>query len=201
LVKVSAFEAFDRRRAPALRWARRAAVKKVSLVVLFCDIRGFMRLSVTLGERAPAFVQEFYEKAGAVVVDCGGTILKYIGDAMLCVFPRGRENEAVRCAVLMRDAFAALVERHVPAPVAELGAAVSSGEVTRGLFGHKSLRVDDVMGETVAHAAVLNRLPGIKVTDPVRKALGPEFHAEELPPLSLKWTSENLRAWEVSPRA
>ncbi len=175
-------------------------MKKVSLVVLFCDIRGFMRLSVALGKRMPAFVQKFYEKAGTAVVDNGGSILKYIGDAMLCVFPRGRENEAVRCAVRMRKDFAALVESYEIVQVAELGAAVSSGEVTRGIFGHKSLRVDDVMGETVAHAAVLNRLPGIKVTDPVRRAIGPEFHAVELPPLSLKWSSENLRAWEVSPR-
>jgi adenylate cyclase len=175
-------------------------MKKVSLVVLFCDIRGFMRLSVSLGRRVPAFVQKFYDKAGDAVVDNGGSIVKYIGDAILCVFPRGRENEAVRCAVRMRKDFAALVETYVKAQVAELGAAVSSGEVFRGVIGHKSLRVDDVMGVTVAHAAVLNRLPGIKVTDPVRRAIGPEFHAVELPPLSLKWTSENLRAWEVKPQ-
>ncbi len=175
-------------------------MKKVSLVVLFCDIRGFMRLSVSLGNRMPAFVQKFYEKAGDAVVDNGGSILKYIGDAILCVFPRGRENEAVRCAVRMRKDFAALVESYKMAQVADLGAAVSSGDVTRGVFGHRSLRVDDVMGETVAHAAVLNRLAGIKVTDKVRQALGAEFHAEELPPLSLKWTSENLRVWEVKPR-
>ncbi len=173
-------------------------MEKVNLVVLFCDIRGFMRLSVTLGRGMPAFVQKFYEKAGDAIVENGGTILKYMGDAILCVFPRGRENEAVRCAVRMRRDFAALVESRTTARLSELDAAVSSGPVTRGVFGHKSLKVDDVLGETVAHAAVLNRLPGIKVTDPVRKSLGPEFHAVELPSLSLKWTSENLRAWEVS---
>ena len=177
-----------------------AGMEKVNLVVLFCDIRGFMRLTASLGERMPELVQEFYETAGNAVLDNGGSILKYIGDAMLCVFPRGRENEAVRCAVRMRRDFAAIAERYVPGHEAELGAAVSSGEVTRGVFGHRSLRVDDVMGETVAHAAVLNRLPGIKVTDEVRQVIGAEFRTTELPAVSLKWSRENLRAWEVSPR-
>ena len=175
-------------------------MEKVSLVVMFCDIRGFMRLSASLGERTPAFVQRFYERAGDAVVDCGGSILKYIGDAILCVFPQGRENEALRCAVRMRMDFAGMAESYAANSGAELAVAVSSGEVTRGVFGHRSLRVADVMGETVAHASVLNRLPGIKVTAPVQQALGPEFHTEELPPLTLKWTSENLRAWQVTPR-
>ncbi len=176
-------------------------VERVKLVVLFCDISGFMRLTRQLGERTSELVQEFYEKAGDAAVDNGGTILKYIGDAMLCVFPDGRERDAVRAAVRMRSDFAALLEGYASGTEAQLHAGISSGEVTRGVFGHRSLRLEDVMGETVAHAAALNRLPGITVTDRVREAIGAEFRAVELAPLPLTWSGGTLGAWEIEPPA
>lgn len=172
---------------------------QVTLVVLVCDISGFMRLARSLGARMPEFVQRYYETAGDAVVASGGSILKYMGDSILCVFPAGREKSAVRCAIRMREAFAALLARHAPGEGARLEAAVSCGPVTRGLFGHPSLQLDDVMGEAVAHAAVLNRVSGINVTDQVRAGLGAEFRLAELPPVPLKWSSESLRAWQVLP--
>jgi hypothetical protein len=71
--------------------------------------------------------------------------------------------------------------------------------VTRGIFGHASLRLDDVMGEVVSHAAVLNAAPGIKVTGPVREAIGAEFATAALAPIRLKWSDAPLEAWEVLP--
>ena len=172
-------------------------MQKVSLVVLFCDISDFLGLSVGLGERMPEFVQQYYEVAGDAVVSCGGSILKYIGDAVLCVFPTGREKEAVRCALRMRGAFAGLLRSYSVREGSQLGVAVSSGEVTRGVFGHQSLRLDDIMGDIVMHAAILNRIPGIKVTDKVREAVMTEFTTTELPSMPMKGKPGTLRAWSV----
>ena len=172
-------------------------MEKVRRVVMFCDISGFMRLAVSLGDRMPGFVQEFYEMAGDAVVDGGGRLVKYIGDSVLCVFPGGREPDAVRCARRMRGDFVRLLGRYAPDGVARLEVAISSGEVTEGIFGHDSLRLYDVMGEAVAHAAVLNRLPGIKVTGDVRDAVGSVFRTTEMPAVPLKWSREQLQAWIV----
>ncbi len=172
-------------------------MEKVNRVVLFCDISGFMRLACSIGERMTAFVQEFYRMVGDAVVGGGGRIVKYIGDAVLVVFPGGGETEAVRCALRMRGGFTELMGRHASGDGARLEVAISSGEVVEGIFGHDSLRLYDIMGETVAHAAIMNRFPGIIVTAKVHDAAGGEFRMEEMPPVPPKWGGEPLRAWRV----
>ena len=51
-------------------------MERVRLVVLFCDISAFMRLSGSLGGGMPGFVQAFYEVVGDAVVERGGTLIK-----------------------------------------------------------------------------------------------------------------------------
>ncbi|MCX7030555.1 MAG: adenylate/guanylate cyclase domain-containing protein [Spirochaetes bacterium] len=172
-------------------------MEKVRRAVLCCDISGFMRLAITLGDRMPGFVQEFYEMAGDAIVGLGGTLVKYIGDSILSVFPEGREIDAVQCALRMRGGFAALLGRYAPGDGAQLGVAISTGELVQGVFGHRSLRLEDVMGEIVANAFLLNRYPGIKVTGEVRNAIGAEVRTEELPAIPLKWRGDPLDAWAV----
>jgi adenylate cyclase len=166
-------------------------------VVVFCDISGFMRLAASLGGRLPEFVQEYYEMAGDAVAASGGRLVKYIGDAVLSVFPEGREREAMRCALRMRAGFGELLGKYAPVDGARLEIAVSSGEVAEGVCGHRSLRMYDVMGDAVAHAAVLNRLPGIVVTTEVRRVLGPLYRVEKMPSVPLKWSADALEAWRV----
>ena len=105
-------------------------------------------------------------------------LVKYIGDAVLCVFPGGREPDAVRCARRLRDGFRQLLGRYVPDSDSQLEVAISSGEA-------------------VAHASVLNRFPGIKVTGKVREALDSDFQATEMPAVPPKWSREPLGVWIV----
>jgi class 3 adenylate cyclase len=170
---------------------------RVRRVVMFCDISGFMRLSGSLGSAMPGFLQEFYELVGNAVVERGGALVKYLGDAVLSVFPDGREPDAARCAIRLRQDFAALVRAHAPGDAARLEAAISSGEVVQGTFGHPSLRTEDIMGDAVAHASVLNRVPGIVVTEAVKNALGGTFRTRQLTPLPVKWGAQPLQAWLI----
>jgi adenylate cyclase len=169
----------------------------VRRVVLFCDISGFMRLSGSLGSAMPGFLQAFYELVGNTVVERGGTLIKYLGDAVLSVFPGGREPDAVKCAIRLRHDFAVLVHTHAPGDAARLEAAISSGEVVQGTFGHSSLRTEDILGEAVAQASVLNRVPGIVVTEAVKNALGGTFLTKQLPPLPVKWGAQPIQAWQI----
>jgi adenylate cyclase len=172
-------------------------MERARRVLLFCDISGFMRLSGSLGSSMPAFLQAFYEVVGDAVVERGGRLIKYLGDAVLGVFPEGREADAVRCAVRLRQDFVALLRAHAPGDAARLDAAISSGEVFQGTFGHASLRTEDIMGDAVAHAAVLNRVPGIVVTEAVMSALGGAFGTRALPPMPVKWSVTPLLAWQI----
>jgi adenylate cyclase len=170
---------------------------RVRRVVMFCDISGFMRLSASLGGAMPGFLQAFYELVGNTVVECGGTLIKYLGDAVLSVFPDGGETDAARCTIRLRLDFAALVRTYAPGDAARLEAAISSGEVVQGTFGHPSLRTEDIMGDAVALASILNRVPGIVVTEAVKNALGGTFRTRELPPLPVKWDVKPIHAWQI----
>lgn len=83
-------------------------VRKV-VTVLFCDLTG----STALGERTDpealrALMNRYYESARAVLERHGGTVEKFVGDAVMAVFgiPVATEDDAlraVRAAVELRD--------------------------------------------------------------------------------------------------
>ena len=166
-------------------------------VILFWDLHNYSVAARQLGARQASFLQESYERMGEIVVSHGGTIVKYLGDSMLCVFPERGESQAVGCALEMRPAFAALAQEwRLPADT-ELEVGIASGEVATGVFGHRSLRMWDVFGETVSVAATIGHHEGIAVTEGVRDAVHGAHETRRLPDLKVKWQDEPLRIWEV----
>src|SRR5947207_6787708 len=100
------------------------------VTVLFCDITG----STALGERLDpeplrALLARYFERMRAIVESHGGTVEKFIGDAVMAVFgvPVLHEDDAlraVRAAAEMRDALPGLGVQ------ARIG--VNTGEVVTG---------------------------------------------------------------------
>ena len=109
--------------------------------VLFVDLVGFTRLSE---ERDPEAVREllsdYFDQARTLVRRYGGTIEKFIGDAVMAVWgtPSAREDDAeraVRAALDLVDAVAALGEQ-----VGSRGLRARAGVVT----GEAAVRLDAV---------------------------------------------------------
>ena len=110
--------------APAAREQRK------TVTVLFCDVTG----STALGESTDpealrALLARYFERMKGIVESHGGTVEKFIGDAVMAVFgvPRVHEDDAlraVRAAVEMRDA---LPELGVQARIG-----INTGEVVTG---------------------------------------------------------------------
>lgn len=166
-------------------------------VVLFLDVHDFSRAAVRLGDRLGEFVQAFYDAMGEHVVQAHGTIVKYMGDAMLAVFADKAEAPAVRCALAMRSTFAGLVATWDLDPATELEVGITAGRVVRGTFGHRSLRIEDVFGEAVNTAAVIGHIRGVTVTGPVHARVKDAFVVTPLEPRKLKWAEEPLPVWAV----
>jgi adenylate cyclase len=88
------------------------AVRRQTVAVLFVDIVGFTRMSEALQpEAVVAMLRQFHEHMTAQIFACGGTVEKYIGDAILAVFGlpnpgSGDAANALRCAHGMLAALA-----------------------------------------------------------------------------------------------
>jgi class 3 adenylate cyclase/tetratricopeptide (TPR) repeat protein len=87
----------------------RTTEQRRTVTVLFCDVTGSTALGETLDpERLRALLARYFERMKAIVESHGGTVEKFIGDAVMAVFgiPAAHEDDALRAvhaAVEMRD--------------------------------------------------------------------------------------------------
>ena len=90
--------------------AAQSQEQRKTVTVLFCDLTGSTELGESLDpERLRALLAQYFERMKAIVERHGGSVEKFIGDAVMAVFgvPVLHEDDAlraVRAAVEMRDA-------------------------------------------------------------------------------------------------
>src|SRR6187551_1524225 len=116
--------------AAALTAPTLAREQRKTVTVLFCDVAGSTALGEKLDPEALRLVlARYFERMKAIVEYHGGTVEKFIGDAVMAVFgvPVLHEDDALRAlraAAEMRDALPALGVQ------ARIG--VNTGEVVTG---------------------------------------------------------------------
>ena len=95
--------ASSRGRSPA------AAAQTVAAAIWYCDLRGFTALSERLGRDALlACLNDYFDCMAGAVERQGGEILKFIGDAMLAIFPLAGEQACARALQAALDGRAAM---------------------------------------------------------------------------------------------
>lgn len=177
------------------------------MTVLFADLTG----STTLGERLDPerlkeVIDSYFESMRREIEAEGGTVEKFIGDAVMAVFgaPAAHEDDptrALRAALRMRQALARLNE--VLSPIhgitLEMRIGVNTGEVVAA--PGERIEKGMVMGDTVNVAARLEQSAGdgqILVAErTVHATRG--FAVREVGSLTLKGKSRPLRAFELLP--
>ena len=168
-------------------------------VIVFMDIHDYSIVINLLGKKqAVDFLQEVYEKLGDIIVKHKGEIIKYMGDAILCVFPGGSECEVVKCAIELRAAYTNIVNSRNISHDTELEIGIDSGVVATGVFGHRSLMQKDVFGDEVNRAAMIGHHRGIAITEKVRNRIKMDYRTVQLPDMKAKWQKEPLKVWEVA---
>ena len=143
--------------------------------VLFADLAGSTELALRVdAEHLRAFLADVYRELAQAAAAFGGTVEKFIGDAVMAVFgvPQAHEDDperAVRAALTMRSRLATVARRHEMDGVLRVG--IYTGVVVAGITpGHDFL----VTGEVVNLAARLQQaaLPGeVLVGEPTFRAL------------------------------
>jgi len=171
------------------------------VTVLFTDVAG----STALGERLdPELLRNvmwrYFEAVQAVVERHGGTVEKFIGDAVMAVFgvPAVREDDplrAVRAAAEIGDALRELnddVAEHGVEIVTRTG--INTGEVVVG--GEQSLATGDAVnvGARLEQAAA----PGeVLLGAATYASVADLVHAEQVPPVDARGKSEPLVAYRL----
>ena len=142
------------------------AARHQRVAVLFADVRGFTRISESIGAvRTMAFLQGFHERVTHVIFQHGGTLEKYIGDAVMATFgtPMSGPDDAsraLRCAVTLaaetsRWSAERVADGEVPV---EIGIGAHYGDAVVGSIGDGQRLDYLVIGDTVNVTSRLERL-------------------------------------------
>jgi class 3 adenylate cyclase/tetratricopeptide (TPR) repeat protein len=170
----------------------RAREQRKTVTVLFCDVSGSTSLGETLDpERLRTLLARYFQRMKAIVESHGGTVEKFIGDAVMAVFgvPVLHEDDALRAlraAVEMRDA--------VPELGIEARIGVTTGEVVTGTEERLAT------GDAVNVAARLEQAaePGeVLIGRPTLALVRDAVEVEPLAPLVLKGKSEPVPAYRL----
>jgi class 3 adenylate cyclase len=131
--------------------------RRVSVAVLESDIRGFTSLSEQMSPEAVIGMLNVYIRAQAEIIDThGGSIDKYMGDAVLAVF-EGEDHgrRAFDAALAIQNAVARMNDEGAFERPVRIGVGVSEGEVVMGNMGSEQRMEHTVIGAVVNLAARL----------------------------------------------
>ena len=175
------------------------------MAVMFSDLVGFTPMSQKLSPRdVIELLNDYFDVMCPIVKDHGGDIDKFIGDAIMAVFPPLRDRpqpaeRAVRAALAMQAAMPAFNEKHAAPLKMRIG--VNTGPLVRGDLGSRFVRRDyTVIGDTVNQAnRYETRCPHgeVLVSQSTRDALGDRARVRAVPGLELKGVDHPVTGWVV----
>ena len=142
---------------------RRGDGDEIDAAIMFCDLRGSTQLEEQLPRGAYIdLLNLFFDTVSSIVHDHGGEVLKFIGDAVLAVFPsdtdpdRARAN-AMKSARAIVASLAVLPRRPDTRPI-ECAIGLAAGSVLYGNVGSHERLDFTVIGQAANVAARLGDL-------------------------------------------
>jgi class 3 adenylate cyclase len=150
----------------------------VEVTAVFADLRGFTTFSeASTPEQIVAMLNRYFEVATAEILAAGGTIVQFVGDALMALFnaPVRQPDHALRAAAAalrMQAGIDAVGEPDWP----RFRVGINTGPALVGNIGSTELRNFNAMGDAVNVAARLETtaLPGQVVIGESTRALLPQ---------------------------
>lgn len=178
------------------------------VTLLMSDLRGFTALSERLGpERMVQLLNRYLGVMTSVILAHRGTIIEFIGDAILVVFgaPIREEDDpqrAVRCAVAMQQAMSAINEESASQeiPTLEMGIGIHTGQVVAGNIGCESHVKYGVVGEPVNLTSRIESLTlggQVLLSHATYEQVMDSVETRDPKLVSLKGVSGSLRVYEL----
>jgi class 3 adenylate cyclase/DNA-binding NarL/FixJ family response regulator len=167
--------------------------EKRNVVILMCDIRSFTSISeINQPENVVNFLNNYFTCMVNVVKKYGGTVDKFIGDAIMVLFGapisyNDNAKRAVQAAIEMYSQLDSIPHNQLKLPEGvslDIGIGIHSGDVIVGQIGSADKTSYTVIGDTVNLASRLEgltKLYGAKViiSQAVRDELADAENTEE----------------------
>jgi adenylate cyclase len=191
--------------------------KDSEVTILFCDIRGFSRISEQIGAASTvAWISDVLEKLSDCVLRHGGVLVDYIGDELMAMWgaPRPQPDHAqlacraaldmLACQPGLSEAWRASWQAVLPHQPMEFGIGLNSGLAHVGNIGSKHKFKYGPLGNTVNLAS---RIQGatkylgcrILVTGATQSHLGPDFATRRLGKVRVVNIGEPVELHELAP--
>jgi class 3 adenylate cyclase len=183
-----------------------SAGERVTLTILFSDMRGFTSMSENRPpEEIVRILNECLSLQAAKVKKYGGDIDKYVGDCVVALF-RGDDMElkAIRCAVEIHKA---IQERNAASPgdyPIQVGVGIATGEVILGSIGSEDRLDYTVIGSHVNLCSRICSLAGPRETlmaQSTYERLEGLVAAERLEPVQVKGFKEPVPLFRMAVQA
>lgn len=145
------------------RLLRRKVNQKVGVVILYVDIDGSTKMSMALSpDKFATILHVFSQEMSLVTSEYGGYVLKYVGDAIIALFPAEYDSgqaskNAVDCAKNMQRIIKECVNPELIArglPQLAVKMSIDYGDVQVVLYGKSIDRSHiDIVGSSISMAA------------------------------------------------
>lgn len=179
--------------------------EELMVTVLMSDIRGYSTIAERTSPTALAHqLNEHRVEMNRCILDQGGTVMQFIGDAVMAVFgapieKKDHAHAAVETARAMHRAQAVVNEKWAGGNLEPfgLGIGVSTGTVAAALLGSEERLEYTVIGDTVNLAQRLQQWadPGETVlSDPTFEEIGGLDDCETLEPAQVKGREAPVKA-------
>ncbi len=181
------------------------------LAVMFCDIRGFTKLSETLTpEQVLDVLSRYHARMVGVIFQWNGTLDKYIGDAIMATFgtpaPTADDaDNALRAALAMRAELREFNAEQHAAGLPELahGIAINYGEAIAGNIGTRERLEYTVIGDTVNVASRMESLckefgADLLISESLRRELHFQPDLVSLGEIGLRGRDESILTYRVT---
>jgi class 3 adenylate cyclase/tetratricopeptide (TPR) repeat protein len=166
--------------------------QRKTVTALFCDLVGSTELGESTDpEAVRGLLANYFERMKEIVESHGGTVEKFIGDAVMAVFgvPRVHEDDALRACRAAIEMRQALPELRVQA---RLG--INTGEVVTGT--EERLATGDAVN-VAARLEQASESGEILIGESTFRLVRAAVEAEPVPPLELKGKSGRVPAYRL----
>ena len=187
-------------------------ISRKNLTIFFSDIEQFTDLSDTLEpERLATVINSYLSEMASIAIECGGTIDKFIGDAVMVFFgdpeTEGESEDALKCvemALRMQNRVAELQRHWRKLGVAKgmhVRMGITTGYCTVGNFGSEQRLDYTVLGSPVNLAARLQTMApadSVLVAENTYQLIHEHVNCEQFDEITPKGFARAVQVYKVN---